>query len=483
MIDKKRETYGLIASERPEGQSLRWRPIVILFSLLLASVLWLSSHTEDPEYPDLYEASIVELQTGLDKGHFTSVDLVKAYFARIDEVNIKGPALRAVIETNPSALKQAAALDAERKRSGKQSVLHGIPIMLKDNIATSASEGMNTTAGSYALFRSIVPGDATMAAKLRKAGAIFLGKTNLSEWSHARGLLASGWSGRGGQATNPYYPGGDPCASSSGSAIAAAIGLAAGSLGTETHGSIVCPSSYNNLVGIKPTVGLTSRAGVIPISAHQDTVGPMTRNIADAATILTVIAGRDNKDNYTLNAPDPTPDYTRYLDADSIRGKRFGVPRIVFRNDTLLKNHPSIGLAFDKALETIRSLGGIVVDPADLPSVLEMIERRSETLVLRVDMKIEINAYLETLYSIPTGATTLSKVIAYNDAHQDLEEPEGYADQIGTMTMISDEQEESTQHSELTSLMHSSFQAMVYTQQVFRHTTTPAAIAGYPIVT
>ncbi|KAG8763152.1 hypothetical protein FRC12_008681 [Ceratobasidium sp. 428] len=157
----------------------------------------------------------------------------------------------------------------------------------------------------------------------------------------------------------------------------------------------------------------------------------MTRNVADAATILTVIAGRDNKDNYTLAAPDRIPDYTQYLNADSVRGKRFGVPRIVFRNDTLLNNHPSIGLAFDKALEIIRSLGGIVVDPADLPSAVEMLDNRNEAIVLRVDMKIEINAYLENLHSIPTGATTLFKIIAYNDRHQDLEEPEGYADQIG----------------------------------------------------
>ncbi|KAG9091009.1 hypothetical protein FS749_000145, partial [Ceratobasidium sp. UAMH 11750] len=175
---------------------------------------------------------------------------------------------------------------------------------------------MNTTAGSYALLGSIVPGDATVVAKLRKAGAILLGKTNLSEWSYFRDVsLDSGWSGRGGQTSNPYYPGADPCGSSSGSAVAIAVGLAAASLGTETDGSIVCPSSYNNLVGIKPTVGLTSRAGVIPGSSHQDTVGPLARSVADAAAILSIIAGRDSQDNYTDTAPAEIPDYTHYLNA------------------------------------------------------------------------------------------------------------------------------------------------------------------------
>ncbi|KAG9106994.1 hypothetical protein FRC07_008710, partial [Ceratobasidium sp. 392] len=262
MGDKREEIHSYVTFEQSPARSFQWvRQVVILAALLLAFVPWFSPRTKPVEYPDLYEASILELQTGLDKGHFTSVDLVKAYLARIEEVNLKGPTLRAVIETNPLALKQAAALDAERKKSGNRSPLHGIPIMLKDAIATLASEGMNTTAGSHALFRSVVPGDATVAAKLRKAGAILLGKSNMSEWSGCRGSLAAGWSGRGGQSTNPYYPGGDPGGSSSGSAIAAAIGLAAGSLGAETHGSIVWPSSYNNLVGIKPTVGLTSRAG------------------------------------------------------------------------------------------------------------------------------------------------------------------------------------------------------------------------------
>jgi len=446
------------------------------------------------KYPDLYEASIAELQSGLEKNQFTSVDLVRAYLARIDEVNLKGPKLHAVIEINPSALEQAADLDAERKKSGKRSQLHGIPILLKDNIATLASEGMNTTAGSYALLKSIVPSDATVAAKLRKAGAILLGKANLSEWANFRGKVASGWSGRGGQATNPYYPGADPCGSSSGSGVATAIGLAAGSLGTETDGSIVCPSSYNNLVGIKPTVGLTSRSGVIPISSHQDTVGPMTRSVEDGAIILSIIAGRDSKDNYTQTAPATIPDYTKYLDAGAIKGKRFGVPRAVFTNDTISGNDPYINVAFNKSLETIKALGGIVVDPVDFPSASEIVTSGDEWLVLDIDFKIDLNTYLKSLKSAPTGASTLAKIIAYNDAHKNLEEPEGYEDQSNFIVAQSTSGYNSTYYAALSNnYARGGSRGIDYALKKYKldaivlptnggYSTTPSAIAGYPIV-
>ncbi|KAG8725916.1 hypothetical protein FRC11_001189, partial [Ceratobasidium sp. 423] len=325
-----------------------------------------------PPDNDLYEVSIAELQLGLENGLFTSVDLVRAYLARIDQVNHAGPKLNAILETNTHALEQAHSLDEERKMTGKRSPLHGIPILVKDSIATSAIEGMNTTAGSYALLGSVAPDEATVVIKLRKAGAIILGKANMCEWSHARGDLPNGWSGRGGQTSNPYYPRSDPCGSSSGSAVATAIGLAAGSLGAETDGSIICPASFNNVVGIKPTVGLTSRAGVIPFSTHQDTVGPITRSVADAAAILSIIAGRDPQDNFTSTAPLPNLDYTQFLDVDAIRGKRFGVPRKVFMNETLMKTHPSVNIEFDKALERIKKLGGVIVDPADFPSAEEI---------------------------------------------------------------------------------------------------------------
>ncbi|KAG9123277.1 hypothetical protein FRC07_015159 [Ceratobasidium sp. 392] len=407
--------------------------LLVFFALLLPRVdVSLACDASFKDYPDLYEASIYELQSGLDSKAYTSVDLVTAYLSRIHEVNHNGPKLNAVIEINQQAREQAAALDIERGIKGKRSPLHGIPILVKDNIATVASEGMNTTAGSYALLGSIVPGDATVVVKLRKAGAIILGKANLSQWSYIRDWsLPNGWSSRGGQVTNPYYPRADPCGSSSGSGVATAIGLATAALGTDTGGSIVCPSSFNNLVGIKPTVGLTSRAGVVPVSLHQDTIGPITRSVADAAAILTVIAGQDDKDNYTSTAPHPVPDYTRFLDLNAIKGKRFGVPRKVFTDDSLTDSHPSINAEFNKSLEIIRSLGGIVVDPADLPSASKIpgVMNTTELLLYHVDLKVDLNRYLGTLKHVPTNVTTLADVIAFNNAHKDLEQPKGHEGQ------------------------------------------------------
>lgn len=475
--------------------------------ILLVAFVWLSlfatiSHGQEtllsraaPVFPDLYEASITELQAGLDAGHFTSVDLIKAYFARIDEVNLKGPMLRAVLELNPSALSQAAALDKERKASGKRSPLHGIPILLKDNIATVASEGMNTTAGSFSLLNSVVPDDAGVVKKLRKAGAIILGKANLSEFAHFRGNnLPSGWSGRGGQCTNAYFPHADPCGSSSGSGVAASIGLAAITLGTETDGSITCPTSNNNLVGIKPTVGLTSRAGVIPISDHQDTVGPIVRSVADAAAVLTVIAGKDPNDNFTLAQPATVPDYTKALNKNALKGARIGVPRRAFLNDTITGNDPFVGTTFDAALKILESLGATIVDPADLPSADEIVVSGNETFVLDVDFKIQLDAWYASLKSNPSGVRSLADLIKFNDANPALEEPARFEDQ-GILI-----------ESEATTGMNSTyFQSLAFDKDLGQtrgidaalkahnldalvlpapgFTTTPAAIAGYPIVT
>ncbi|KAI0329789.1 amidase signature enzyme [Cubamyces sp. BRFM 1775] len=406
---------------------IAWRILSRLNALALVVIvvaLACSSHSQSPEqaaaatvqFPDLYEASIAELQDGLEKGHFTSVDLVKAYFARIEEVNLQGPVLRAVIEMNPSALRQAAELDLERRLLGPRGPLHGIPILLKDNIATLHSEGMNTTAGSFALLGSVVPRDAHVAAKLRAAGAILLGKANLSEWAHFRGSVPSGFSGRGGQATSPYVPLGDPSGSSSGSGIGTAIGLAAAALGTETDGSIISPSNMNNLVGIKPTVGLTSRAGVVPISTHQDTVGPMARSVADAATILSVIAGRDPRDNFTLAQPPVVPDYTKALRTDGLKGVRLGVPRRFFA-----RTNSNIVAAFNASLDTIRSLGATIVDPADFPDFAELEASRNETIVTQTDFKVDVNQYIAGLLEVPTGVKNLADLIAFNIAHADEE--------------------------------------------------------------
>ncbi|KAH7930964.1 amidase signature enzyme [Leucogyrophana mollusca] len=366
-------------------------------------------------FPDLYEASIEDLQSGLQQGSFTSVDLVKAYLARIEEVNLEGPALHAVIETNPKALTQAAALDLERQEKGSRGPLHGIPILLKDNIATLHEEGMNTTAGSHALLGSVVPRDAFVAAKLRAAGAIFIGKSNLSEWANMRGQVPNGWSGRGGQATCPYYPNADASGSSTGSGIAMAIGLAAGSLGTETDGSIISPSSKNNIVGIKPTVGLTSRAGVIPISHNQDTAGPMCRSVTDAAIILSVIAGPDPMDEATLSQPKTIPDYMAALNLDALKGARLGVPRSFFEEDK------AIQAAFDTSLETFRQLGAEIVDPADFADGGEIKQSNSENIVLAVDFKVDIKTYIDGLVEVPTGVKDLADLIAFNSSHADLE--------------------------------------------------------------
>ncbi|KAJ7050967.1 amidase signature enzyme [Mycena amicta] len=405
--------------------------LVLLYSryFSIASAFGFGGVARAPALPDLYEASVFELQTGLDAGHFTSVDLVKAYFARIEEVNIDGPGLRAVLELNPSALKHAALLDVERRLTGKRSALHGIPVLLKDNIATIATEGMNTTAGSFSLLGSIVPEDAGVVKRLRKAGAIILGKANLSEFAQFRGT-ASGWSGLGGQASNAYFPHADPCGSSSGSGIAASIGLAAVTLGSETDGSITCPSSNNNVVGIKPTVGLTSRAGVVPISAHQDTIGPITRSVSDGAIVLSIIAGKDPNDNFTLAQPPIVPDFTKALNKNALKGKRIGVPRRVVLNDTLSGNDPSIGIAFEKALLTLRALGATIVDPADLPSADDFLTSSNETIVLEVDFKVQINAYFEALLENPSGVRSLADLIKFNDMHPELEEPAGFEDQF-----------------------------------------------------
>ncbi|KAF9058669.1 amidase signature enzyme [Rhodocollybia butyracea] len=442
------------------------------------------------DLPDLYEAGVVELQDGLDAGRFNAVDLVTAYLARIEEVNLQGPELRAIIEVSPVALKSAAELDEERRVSGKRSMLHGIPVLLKDNIATISSEGLNTTAGSYALLGSVPPDDAGVVKRLRKAGAIILGKANMSELAHFRGEVPSGWSARGGQCKSAYHPKGGPSGSSSGSGVAASIGLATVTLGTETNGSITSPTSNNNIVGVKPTVGLTSRAGVIPIAAAQDTVGPMTRSVEDAAIVLSVIAGEDPNDRRTLSQPSPVPDYTKALDINALRGKRIGVPRSSFPigSDAL---PPSICHAFDESLHVLERLGATIVDPADLPSADEIravdFNNPTESPVLFTDFKIEFNAYLKWLVDVPTGVRTLKDLIQFNLDHAEVELPEHYSDQ---QELIMSEKTEgrgeaygramgATRGIDA-ALKQSGLDALVLPA---RNTTTPAAMAGYPTIT
>jgi amidase len=355
------------------------------------------------------ERGIAELHAAFGKG--TSVhSVVSAYLARVAAIDAQGPTLRSVIEVNPDALAIATALEQAHAPHGP---LFGIPVLLKDNIDTG--DRMLTTAGSLALVDSRPRGDAFIVKRLRASGAVILGKTNLSEWANFRSTRSSsGWSGRGGQTRNPYALDRNPCGSSSGSGAAIAANLAAVAVGTETDGSIVCPSSINGLVGIKPTVGLVSRSGIVPISASQDTAGPMARTVADAAILLTVLAGYDPDDPATLPLKDRAPiDYTRFLDAASLKGARIGVMR------HFAGFHEKVDSVFEQALATLRARGAVLVDPADIPGADKLDVH--EQLVLQFEFKDGLNRYLQTRQG--AGPRTLADLITYNAQHADTEMP------------------------------------------------------------
>ncbi|KAG2339994.1 amidase [Suillus weaverae] len=346
---------------------------MIRLSLVLSTLLSVGSgvacvtHGISPRngqpLPDLLYATIDDLQSGLAAGTFTSVDLVKAYVARIHEVN---PVLHAVIETNPDALAIAASLDAERAGGSCRGNLHGIPICIKDNIATL--DKMNNTAGSFALLGAIPPSDSTIAAKLKAAGAVIIGKCNLSQWANYRSSNSTnGWTSRGGQTMGAYYPMQDPSGSSSGPGVVSSIGLAAAAVGTETSGSIISPASRNSLAGIKPSVGLTSRYLVVPISQTQDTIGPLTRTMMDAAYILSAIAGKDSHDNYTSAIPFETvPDYAAECKNKDLKSAKIGIPRNAMTVSST--NGPEIA-AFNASIDVFKKLGATIVDNADFPDL------------------------------------------------------------------------------------------------------------------
>jgi amidase len=361
----------------------------------------------------LEEATIDGLQAQMKAGTLTARRLTQAYLDRIDALDRKGPALRSVIETNPDALSIADGLDAERKASGPRGPLHGIPILLKDNLDTA--DRMTTTAGSLALAGSIPLRDSFVAERLRRAGAVLLGKANLSEWANIRSShSSSGWSGRGGQCRNPYALDRNPCGSSSGSGSAVSANLCAAAIGTETDGSIVCPSTANGLVGIKPTLGLVSRAGIIPIAHSQDTAGPMARTVRDAAILLGAIAGPDPRDAATADAGRAPKDYTSFLDEGGLRGARIGVARKYFGF------HAGVDKVMEAALAEIRKRGAELVDPADIPHTGEYDE--TELTVLLYELKADLNAYLASL-GPQAPVRTLADVIAFNEAHPREEMP------------------------------------------------------------
>ncbi len=362
----------------------------------------------------LSELSIQDLQESMTSGQWTAHEITAMYLGRIEAVDRQGPELRSILEVNPDALAIAGQLDEERQSNGPRGPLHGIPVLLKDNFATA--DRMTTTAGSLALEGCIAPRDSTVAHRLREAGAILLGKTNLSEWANFRSSHASsGWSGRGGQCRNPYVLDRNPCGSSSGSGVATSASLAAVSLGTETDGSVVCPSSANGLVGVKPTVGLVSRAGIIPIAHSQDTAGPMARTVSDAAALLGALVSVDPEDKATSgNLPRSTLDYTTFLDPSGLSGARIGVARQYFGF------HPGVDAVLDAALESMKRQGAELIDPLEFSTRGDFGD--AEYTVLLYEFRADLNNYLADL-GADTEIRSLADIIRFNEENADREMP------------------------------------------------------------
>lgn len=358
----------------------------------------------------MQEYTILEIQAQLAKGELTSRRLVEAYLERIEKMDRGGPRLNAIIETNPDALVIADALDAERETGTLRGPLHGIPIVIKDNFDTA--DRMTTTAGSLALEGQVAEQDAFAVQQLRAAGAIIIAKANLSEWANFRSThSSSGWSSRGGQTRNPYVLDRSPCGSSSGSAAAVAANLCAAALGTETDGSIVCPSTTNGVVGIKPTLGLVSRSGVVPIAHSQDTAGPIARTVADAAALLGAITGIDAHDPATLASEGHYyKDYTQFLDPHSLKGARIGVLRNYFGS------HPLVDQLIEQALLVMKNLGAILIDPAALPTEAKW--GKFELEVLLYEFKSDLDAYLAAL-SPSANVHSLAEVIDFNERNRE----------------------------------------------------------------
>jgi amidase len=413
------------SSPSPQASSLTRRSFLRAGALAgggaaLASWSYASARDEVAGFPtkhldgdlDIAGASIEELQALISSRKLSSVELVEIYLRRIAAID-RELDLRSIIEINPDARRIAAQLDRDRRRSGPRSLLHGIPVLLKDNIDTG--DRMQTRAGSLALVGEPAPQDATVAQRLRDAGAVILGKANLSEWANFRGFQSSsGWSGVGGQCRNPHILDRNPCGSSSGSAAAVAAALTTVALGTETDGSIVCPSGQCGVVGIKPTVGLTSRAGVVPISSTQDTVGVHGRTVADAATVLGALTGADPRDPKTSSSLGHLfTDYLQFVNPNGLEGARIGVAR-QFTGATT-----ETDAVFEEAVQIMRDAGAVVIDPVELPSFDEFNADQSEIIVLLFEFKRDLNAYLATRTGVPVS--TLADIIQFNLDHADEE--------------------------------------------------------------
>jgi amidase len=362
---------------------------------------------------ELDEITIDEVQKAFQSGRFSSRSLTEKYLARIQEIDKAGPMVNSVMELNPDALKIAEALDQERKSKGPRGPLHGIPVLIKDNIDTD--DHMSTTAGSLALVGSRPPSDAYVAAQLRKAGTVILGKTNLSEWANIRSSHStSGWSGRGGLTRNPYALDRNPCGSSSGTGAAVSANLCVAGVGTETDGSVVCPASANGLAGLKPTVGLVSRSGIVPISHSQDTAGPMARTVRDVAILLGAMAGADPQDLATAgNKGKLSTDYTRFLDPAGLKGARLGVVRKYFGfND-------AVDQLMETLLDEMKRAGAEIVDPADIPTIGKFDD--SELTVFYYELKADLGAYLAR--RLGSSVKSLKDVIEFNEHNRSREMP------------------------------------------------------------
>ncbi len=366
-----------------------------------------------PPFP-LEELTLAGAQQAMAEGRLSAAHLCEAYLRRIAQLDQAGPAVNSVLEQNPDALASARALDAERLRQGARGPLHGIPVLLKDNIDTA--DKMQTTAGSLALAGTRAPRDAFVVQRLRAAGAVILGKTNMSEWANFRSARsASGWSARGGQTRNPYILDRNPCGSSSGSGAAVAANLTMLSVGTETDGSVVCPASACGIVGIKPTVGLVSRAGIIPIAHSQDTAGPMARTVSDAAALLSAVVGVDPDDPATAaQRGHAQPDYRAHLNHEGLKGARIGVVR------QLLGFHDGVDQLIEAALATMSRAGATIVDPVALPTWDDLGE--PEFQVLLYEFKADLEAYLRTPER-HLRHRSLAELIAFNEANAAREMP------------------------------------------------------------
>jgi amidase len=372
--------------------------------LPLLLLLFLAACGGEPR--DFAEASIAELHDQMQRGELRAEDLVRWYLDRIATLDAAGPGLNAIVELNPDALATARALDEEWRLSGPRGPLHGIPVVLKANIDTA--DRMPTHAGSLALASHQPPRDAFIVSRLRDSGAVILGKANLSEWANFRSTRStSGWSSIGGQTRNPYDTARNPCGSSSGSAVAVAANLASVAVGTETDGSIVCPAGINGIVGIKPTLGLVSRSGIIPIAHSQDTAGPMARTVRDAAILLSAMTGIDADDPVSLAAPETVPDYTANLAADGLRGRRIGV----LRTYTGAGSDSRVDTIFEDSIAALRAQGAAITDPVEIDTSGV---GAAELDVLYYEFKADLNRYLEQ-----SGAPveSLAAIIRFNEQH------------------------------------------------------------------